>query len=164
MRNKFIIFIGVLLLSSFPINNFAQKSFGINEISVAATETQYGLPFISVLPINPGIEVEASFVDIQKNNGLHQIGANLGYFYHSQLANAFYLKSTYSYQQQIKQVIGLDFGANIGYFQAFYPGESFMFDQQKGTYVSNKFNAYPAFSVGMNVGISFIKPAKIQPY
>lgn len=145
-------------------NVFGQFKFGINDYSVAITEVQYGIPFSGFLPINPGFEIGATLLKNEKTRSCHQVSANLGYFYHELLVSAPYIKTNYTFQPNIKKLLGIDMGIGLGYLHGFYPGESYEFDEDKKKYVSTKVNSFPAFTTSAHIGFTYIKPDKINPF
>jgi len=158
----------LLIINAFFIltvqNLFGQFKFGIEDYSIAITEVQYGIPFLGLTPINPGFEIGATFLKKEKTRSCHQIGANMGYFYHKLLVSAPYLKANYTYQPNIKNILGIDMGIGIGYLHGFYPGESYQFDEDKKKYVSTNLNSFPAFTTSTHIGMTYIKSEKINPF
>jgi hypothetical protein len=55
-------------------------------------------------------------------------------------------------------------GVGIGYLHAFYPGESYKFDEDTKKYVSTNLNSYPAFTTSAHLGLTYLKPDKINPF
>ena len=154
----------VILIAFFSLKQgYGQFEFKISDVSVAVTDFQYGLPFIKTFPIHPGIEVGATILKKEKEKSSHSFGANLGFFHHNVLANAPYLITGYNYQRNIKQTIGLQAGAGLGYMHTFYPGESYEYNKNTNEFEPAT-NSSPFFLIDAGLGISYLKMNKVQPF
>lgn len=155
-----IIIIIVLLISK---SSFAQYTYGLNELSVSLMNNICGVPFVRFTPVNPGIETGITFLQNDKTHTKQTVSAYLGYFYNKEIAHSIYLKTTYDFQYKIKQLIGLNAYAGIGYLHAIYPGDGYQFNQDTGNYESHHVNQ-AFFLSNIGLGIIYIKPKKIHPF
>ena len=141
----------------------AQLHYGISDVSVAATNTQWGIPFLQFAPVHPGIELGATFIKLVREKSSHSLQAKAGYFYHDIMASAPYVKAEYIYQPRIKRIIGIDLGAGAGYLHAFYPGEAYRFDEDTEVFES-VLSSEPFFAFHATAGLSYVGWEKVQPF
>lgn len=141
---------------------YAQFVKGIHDVSVTLSDTKFGLPFINLAPIHPGIEVGATFFKRDRSNNTQSIRAKAGFIHHNILINAPYLTVGYAYQQKIKNTIGLSVYGDFGYIHAFYPRQGYIHNEETGLYEEKQVNeAFLRYNLGFE--LSYIKPAKINP-
>lgn len=154
-----------MLLVAFCMSQQAHAQFtkGLHEVSVSFSNTKMGLPFIMLFPMHPGVEASATFLKKEKEKSTQRVKGHLGYFHHSVLVTAPYLKATYAYQRKIKNTIGLDAHFGIGYSHAFYPGDGYIFNETSKQFESKQINQ-GFFLTNLGLGVSYIKPKKISPF
>ncbi len=165
MKNKYLIILPLLILLLLTPDHFclAKGDFALTDISISVSDVQYGLPFVMALPIHPGIEVGTSYFKHDNKYSTHTLTASLGYYYHSLIAYAIYLNSVYDYQQKIAGVIGLNVGAGIGMLYSIFPRVGYLCDEDLQDFIPVIDDKLFAI-VKAHVGISYIKPQKIQPF
>jgi hypothetical protein len=157
---KIILF--ALLLFYFS-NSFGQYKRGLSDITFSVINNQFGLPFVQFRPIHIGGEVGVKLLENNKTNTAQSVSAQLGFFNHHLIANAPYLKINYDFQVKIKQIIGINGYAALGYVHTFYPGNGYSFNASTGSYEKIQLNqAFLLSNVGF--GISYIKPNRIKPF
>lgn len=156
--------LSIIVVISFALPGLkAQFKWGLSDYSIAVTDVQYGLPFIKTFPVHPGLEIGTTFLKNEKKFTTHSVSATAGYFYHSLIAHAPYIRAEYNYQIRIKKTIGIDMGGGIGYLHAFYPGEGYRYNEESGEYESVLYQQ--AFlRVNASLGISLVKFEKIRPF
>jgi hypothetical protein len=164
MKSRLAGITGIMLLFlvlSCPV--YAQFKWGMQDVSIAVTSTQYGMPFIQFTPIHPGIELEGTFLKKEGKRANHGFSVNGGYFYHSVLANAIYIQGKYQYQVRVKDMFGIGVGAGAGYAHMIYPGEGYRYNETTGRFESGTYHkGFLLASAGL--GISYIKPQTFQPF
>lgn len=158
------------LLFFFPLTGFAQEGesekptyqWGLHHLSIAATNLQYGLPFIRLAPLHPGGEVGLTI--LKKSGPKWEQGAKvqLGYFHHL-LAAAPYLNAQYYLQYNIKDVVGVKANAGVGYAHVFYPGDGYRYEESSGGFETVTVHS-PYFMATVGTGISYLKWKKVQPF
>ena len=164
IMNKYILMIlvslGLLVTGKF---SYGQFEWGLSDISLAATDAKWGLPFVELYPIHPGFELGTHFLTSEKEFTSHRFGVQAGYFDHSVIAHALYLQAGYEFQIRIRQIIGFDLGAGAGYCHAIYPGDGYIFNEDTGLYESGT-DHEGFFSYNARFGISLVKYERIQPF
>ncbi|MFL1897471.1 hypothetical protein ACJRPK_17350 [Aquimarina sp. 2-A2] len=158
--------IKLLLLIVFFFNyvkSYSQFNGKNKELSLSIYNNTYGLPFVQFTPIYLGGEVGITFLQRDKPITTQRIAAQLGFFNHKLIANAPYLKSTYSYQLKILRTIGIDGYAGLGYIHIFYPGEAYSFNTSQGSYEKKNLNqGFLLTNIGF--GISYLKANRVSPF
>lgn len=141
----------------------AQFTTGLKSLSVSATNTQFGLPFLKFFPIHPGLDIGVTFLENEKSKSIHKVNAHLGYIYHNVLVTGPYLKGEYAIQFKVKDIIGLDVGLGGGGFYAIYPGDAYVFDQDSKNYETIH-NQQFFLTVNAGVGLTWLKATNVQPF
>jgi hypothetical protein len=158
--------IKVILLIVFSLNyveSYSQFNGENKEISLSIYNNTSGLPFVQFEPIYLGGEIGFTFLQNDKPITTQKISAQLGFFNHKLIANAPYLKSTYSYQLKILRTIGINVYTGLGYIHAFYPGDAYSFNTSQGSYEKKQLNqGFLLTNAGF--GISYLKTKRISPY
>lgn len=143
--------------------SYGQFKFGLTEMSAAVYTAAWGLPFMQVTPIHPGIEIGATFLENNKAKGKHSVSAYVSFFHHNVMANAPSIRVDYRYQIKIKEAVGIDLAGGVGYLHAFYPGEGYSLNKSTGEYESATVNK-AFFTAGIGIGVSLIVSDKVQPF
>jgi hypothetical protein len=158
--------IKVILLIVFSLNcikSHSQFNGENKEISLSIYNNIFGLPFVQFEPIYLGGEIGFTFLQKDKPITTQKISAQLGFFNHKLIANAPYLKFTYSYQLKILRTIGINVYAGLGYIHTFYPGDAYSFNTSQGSY--EKKQLHQGFLLtNAGFGISYLKTKRISPY
>jgi len=140
-----------------------QYEFGISALSLSFTSTEYGLPFMLMTPINPGIEAELSLFTNEKQKSRQDFSLALGYYYHEMIANGTYLYGNYNYKRRVADLFGIDLFAGLGYLNSIYPGDSYLYNSENGGFDQHaSVRHYAAFHLGF--GISYIGFSKMAPF
>ena len=158
---KFLLLTGIICCMA--NSGIAQFKFGVSEVSVLASASQMGVPFVKLFPIHPGAEISATFLKKEKSKSTHRISGHAGYIHHDILIYAPYVKATYDYELKIKNTIGIDSYLGIGYAHAFYPGEGYRFNDSNQKYESKQLNQ-SFFLSNFGFGLNYLKPKKINPF
>lgn len=157
----------ILTLNSFSQENKSQLKtggeWGIIALSVSASNTQYGLPFLRFTPIHPGFELGVQFYKNEKNNHAQFLQGIMGYFYHDLLAHAPYLKLEYGFQQKVGQHVGIDLFAGTGYAHVINPAEGYAFNESTGRFEPKTVHA-PFVIAHVGFGASYLGWEKIYPF
>lgn len=145
------------------INSYGQFNSDNKQISLSIFNNKSGLPFVQFAPIYLGGEIGFTFLQKNKPITTQSISTQLGFFNHKLIANAPYLKFTYSYQLKIVKTIGVDGYAGVGYIHAFYPGDAYLFNTSRDSYSREQLNqGFLLTNAGF--GISYLKTKRIIPY
>lgn len=141
----------------------AQLTTRLQSLSVSATNTQFGLPFLKFFPLHPGVDIGVTFLENDKPKSIHKVNVHLGYIHHNILVTGPYVKAEYAIQFKLKDLIGLDVGLGGGGFYALYPGEAYAFNQESKGYETIK-NQQFFLTINTGVGVTWIKAAAFQPF
>ncbi len=163
MQNKIKIVVLLLFLCASTQQVIAQFKYGITDFSIAVQDMKFGVPFIQVFPIHPGIEAGVVFLKNEKNNHQQTIGLKVGYIHHDLLITGPYLRTEYQYQQKIKSVLGINGSVSLGYLHAFYPGDGYQFSETSGAFEPTQLHQ-AFFTAGAGIGLSYLQSERVRPF
>ncbi len=158
MKKKAIV--TFIFLLSISIGN-AQK---IKYVSVAVISETIAIPFTRYTPYHPGAEIKATFKVKEKSKSIRQISACLGGYFHRRVETGIYIGGEYIHTFKIKNTVGIDIPAGLGYLHTFYPGELYKQNQETGEFEKVVQFGRPHVFVNLGIGISYIKNPNIRPF
>ncbi|MEM1325526.1 MAG: hypothetical protein AAGI23_06205 [Bacteroidota bacterium] len=132
-------------------------------ISLSFQQESVSLPFTRFEQWNPGAEIEYGFAPREKGTGLRQVNISVGYYFHRELASAFYAKVEYDFAFRIAEDTYLDLVPAAGYMHSFYPGEVYESDGA-GNYNLKRQLGRPHLWIESGFGVSFFRSKKISPF
>ncbi len=163
MNLKPVLLIISIIGGLLPGKSLGQFKTEFSRISIAATNIHYGLPFYKMFPIHPGVEIDVTVLQKEKENISQSILGSVGYFYHDKVSSGFYFSGNYRYQVSVKKSFGVDFSTGIGYVYSLFPSQSYQYNSSEGVWQPNRKGKSFA-QVGLGVGVTYIKPKVIHPF
>lgn len=154
MKNWLLIVLLIAGWSSWLSAQSVRLSFQQESISI---------PFTRFDQWNPGMEIEYAFAPRKKGSGLRQVSLGVGYFFHREVASAFYAKVEYNFAFRIAEDTYIDVVPAVGYMHSFYPGELYEPDGA-GNYNLKRQFGRPHLWIESGIGFSFLRSKRVSPF
>jgi len=161
IMKRLSIYISVLLLMLAMLQVEGQK---IKQLSLAIANETIAFPFTTIGPLHPALEGGITLWMKENGKNLQEFNAQLGWFYHARVEQAFYLKAEYGYTYLLLEWLGLDFAGGLGYLHNFYPGERYEFAPEDGNISLMRQWGKPRAMLSLGLGLSFHNESRVVPF
>lgn len=146
------------LLSLMPLTSNAQDSLS-KSLSVAGFSEHIGLPFANQRdsPLHPGISF--AYERSKQRPGTYQFSHtfHLGYFYHQNFTQAFFLAWKPKFEWRFKNLVNLHLIPGIGYGHSFPTQTTYVLEGGEYVKKANAGKPHLVPSLGLGTGIHFDK-------
>ena len=150
----------LLLLGTMGATAHAQK---LKSISVALQTESIAFPFTRLSPMHPGIELGVTLGEKEKPKSTRRWNAYLGWFYHKNIDQNFYVRGEYQFAYDIKNTIGINVPVGLGYMHTF--NSQPVFEQQdNGSFERKTQLGNARVIVNLGLGLSYLKLDKVEPF
>lgn len=122
-------------------------------ISLATMTESMAFPFTRYSPIHPGLEMGYFLNEKSSLKLVKSTSVQLGWFFHRNIENAFYLKTDWAWNIKIGDLFTADLYSGLGYMHAFYPGEVYQLNSGSGEF--EKINQTGRSHLLGNLGLGF---------
>jgi len=135
----------------------------IKEMDIAVMGEAVAFPFSRFGNLHPGIQIGASFRQIEKQKSVRNYNAFIGFYHHQDLENAFYLRAEYAHTFVVLKKIGIITPIGLGYLHTFYPGQVYS-QNEDGTFSQVTQLGRPHAIATTGLGLSYRGFTKFEPY
>ena len=95
----------------------------INKFSLSGINESIAFPFTRNAPIHPGAEIGYVLKEKDKSRLIRSHSVYVGWYYHTKVQNAFYLRAETAWLFKVRQIATLDLFTGLGYMHTLYPGD-----------------------------------------
>ncbi|MEM0941496.1 MAG: hypothetical protein AAF600_18070 [Bacteroidota bacterium] len=138
----------------------AQK---IQSVSFSIQTESISVPFTRIGEVHPGIEIGFTLNEKVKKNSTRRWNGYVGWFYHQDFDQSFYLRGDYEFAYEIKNAVAFHLPIGIGYMHSFHPKP--VYEQNgDGSFSEKNQTGRPHGIFNVGLGLSYLKLNRVTPF
>ncbi|MEM6845052.1 MAG: hypothetical protein AAF632_22755 [Bacteroidota bacterium] len=135
----------------------------IKYLSVSVMTESIAFPFTRLSPLHPGVELGVTFQEWNRDNSLSRLNTYVGWFYHQEVDQGFYLRGEYEYAFRIKNAVSIGLPVGLGYLHTFHTGPVYE-QQEDGSFTAVNQTGRPHAILNLGLGVSYLRLRSLQPF
>ncbi|MEM8965619.1 MAG: hypothetical protein AAGE93_04315 [Bacteroidota bacterium] len=135
----------------------------IKYLSVSVMTESISFPFTRLSPLHPGVELGVTFHEWNRAHSSSKLNTYLGWFYHQEVDQGFYLRGEYEYAFRIKNTVSIGLPIGLGYLHTFHTGPVYE-QREDGSFTAITQTGRPHAILNLGLGVTYLRLGSFQPF
>lgn len=150
----------VMIICCLAFGTRAQK---IQAVSFSVQSESVSIPFTRMGKLHPGVEIGFQLYQKEKPMTNRSWNAYVGWFYHANLDQNFYVRGEYEFARNLNNSIGVFAPISVGYMHSFHTKTGY---QQKadGSFGEKQQSGRPHAILNLGLGMRYLGFRNMEPF